>query len=122
MNRTFRSILALTCIFAASMQSLAVEATNALAVSVDKVFAILGDPEMKGDEKKAEKHSKIRAVLGEGFDYEEISKRALGKQVCRRLRGIAGEHLHVRIREVLHRGSQIRIRTRTWKGKIHRRN
>ena len=62
------------------MQSLAVEATNALAVSVDKVFAILGDPEMKGDEKKAERHSKIRAVLGEGFDYEEISKRALGKQ------------------------------------------
>ena len=80
MNRTFRSTLALTCIFAASMQSLAGEATNALAVSVDKVFAILGDPEMKGDEKTPERHSKIRAVLGEGFDYEEISKRALGKQ------------------------------------------
>ena len=72
MKGTFRSILALTCIFAASMQSLAGEATNALAVSVDKVFAILGDPEMKGDEKTPERHSKIRAVLGEGFDYEEI--------------------------------------------------
>lgn len=80
MKMTFRSILALSCIFAASMQSLAGEASNALAVSVDKIFAILGDPEMKGDERKAERHSQIRVVLGEVFDYEEISKRALGKE------------------------------------------
>jgi len=62
------------------MQSLAGEVTSALAVSVDKIFAILGDPEMKGDEKKPERQSKIRVVLGESFDYEEISKRALGKE------------------------------------------
>ena len=80
MKVTSISILALTCIFTASMQSLAAEATKALAVSVDKVFAILEDPEMKGDEKKAERQSKIRVVLGQCFDYEEISKRALGKE------------------------------------------
>ena len=80
MKVTSISILALTCIFTACMQSLAGEVTSALAVSVDKIFAILGDPEMKGDEKKPERQSKIRVVLGESFDYEEISKRALGKE------------------------------------------
>ncbi|MDP7396516.1 MAG: ABC transporter substrate-binding protein [Lentisphaeria bacterium] len=80
MKVTFRSILVLACLFTASWQSLAGEATTALAVSVDKVFEILKDPELAGDENKEERHSKIRIVLGDCFNYVEVSKRSLGKE------------------------------------------
>ena len=61
-------------------QSIAGEPRAQLEQSINKVLGILKDPELKSDDKKAERRRLVSEVFAERFDYSEISKRALGKE------------------------------------------
>ena len=47
--------------------------------SVEQVMAIITDPELKKPEKAAERRSRLRALVNDLFDFNEISKRVLGR-------------------------------------------
>ena len=46
---------------------------------VNKVLAVAGDPALKGDAAKAAKEEKIRAIVGEFFDFTVLSRLTLGR-------------------------------------------
>jgi len=46
---------------------------------VDKVLSVAGDPALKGDAEKQAKEEKIRAIIGEFFDFTVLSRLTLGK-------------------------------------------
>ena len=52
--------------------------TNDLKTAIDKVIVIMQDPAFAAPEKKSEQDKLIHNVVKEKFDWEEISKRALG--------------------------------------------
>jgi phospholipid transport system substrate-binding protein len=52
--------------------------TDDLKTSIDKVIAIMQDPALAAAEKKSEQDKLIHNAVKEKFDWEEISKRALG--------------------------------------------
>lgn len=53
--------------------------TDQLRDGIDRIFKILGDPEMKGDEKAAQRKAAVTRTAGELFDFAEMSKRTLGR-------------------------------------------
>lgn len=53
------------------------EPTQQVKQTVDKVIDILKDKELKKPEKTKERRAAIRKVVGERFDFEEMSKRSL---------------------------------------------
>jgi len=46
---------------------------------VDKIVSILTDPELQTEEKCISRRNKVMEVAGERFDFEEMSKRVLGR-------------------------------------------
>jgi len=50
-----------------------------LMETIDKGFAILKDPSLKGDEKVQERRQKLWEGISPIFNFEEMSKRALGQ-------------------------------------------
>ncbi len=50
-----------------------------LMETIDKGFAILKDPSLKGDEKTQERRQKLWEEISPIFNFEEMSKRALGQ-------------------------------------------
>ena len=50
-----------------------------LMETIDKGFAILKDPSLKGDEKVQERRQKLWKEISPIFNFEEMSKRALGQ-------------------------------------------
>lgn len=46
---------------------------------VNKVLAVAGDPALKGEAAKKTKEEKIRAIIGEFFDFTVLSRLTLGK-------------------------------------------
>ena len=46
--------------------------------TIQKVFRILDDPELRGDLRQADRRAAIRKVANELFDFAEITKRSLG--------------------------------------------
>src|SRR3989337_4173578 len=50
-----------------------------LMETIDKGFAILKDPSLKGDEKALERRQKLWVEISPIFNFEEMSKRALGQ-------------------------------------------
>ena len=46
---------------------------------VDKVLSVAGDPALKGEAAKQAKEEKIRAIIGEFFDFTVLSRLTLGK-------------------------------------------
>lgn len=46
---------------------------------VNEALDILRDPALKGDAKKQEKEAKIRSLSAKMFDFQELSKRTLGR-------------------------------------------
>ncbi|MEK7480539.1 MAG: ABC transporter substrate-binding protein [Patescibacteria group bacterium] len=52
--------------------------TEEVKETIEKVFALLQDPALKGGAKKAERGALLRAAVKERFDFREIAKRALG--------------------------------------------
>ena len=55
----------------------AVTPTQAVKETIDQVLSLLGDEELKGDERMAERREKLEAVIRQRFDYEEMAKRTL---------------------------------------------
>ena len=50
-----------------------------LMETIDKGFAILKDPSLKGDEKTQERRQRLWKEISPIFNFEEMSKRALGQ-------------------------------------------
>jgi len=46
---------------------------------VNRVIAVASDPALQGDEHKAKKEEKIRALIGEFFDFNVLARYTLGK-------------------------------------------
>lgn len=55
-----------------------------LRPTIDKMIGILDDQSLKGDEKRIERRARIMETARERFDFNEMSKRALGKEWRRR--------------------------------------
>ncbi len=53
-------------------------ATDAMKGTIDEVLRILGDKELKKPAKAEERRRMLEKVVGERFDYAEMSRRALG--------------------------------------------
>jgi phospholipid transport system substrate-binding protein len=53
--------------------------TDQLKSHVDRVLAILADPQLKGGNRTAERRAAIRAVADGIFDFREIAQRTLGR-------------------------------------------
>ena len=53
--------------------------TDQLRDGIDRVFKILGDPDLRGDDKAAQRKTAVTRVAREFFDFGEMSKRALGR-------------------------------------------
>ncbi len=55
-----------------------------LRPTIDKMIKVLDDLSLKGDAKRTERRALIMEIAHERFDFEEMSKRALGKEWRRR--------------------------------------
>lgn len=53
-------------------------ATEAMKSTIDEVLKILQDKELKQPEKTQERRQRLEQVIGDRFDYPEMSKRSLG--------------------------------------------
>ncbi len=53
--------------------------TEALKPILTDIMAIIGDPNLAGDEQKDVRRTKIMKIAAQGFDFTEMSKRVLGK-------------------------------------------
>lgn len=53
--------------------------TEQLKASTDKIIEILSDPELKGPSQAEKRRSLIRQAADERFDWNEMSRRALGR-------------------------------------------
>lgn len=54
------------------------EATEAMRGTIDEVLRILADKDLKQPSKANERRQLLEKVVGERFDYEEMSRRSLG--------------------------------------------
>lgn len=52
---------------------------NQVRNTTDKVLDVLTQPELKGAEKAEERHSKVRKIVDNRFDWTAMCKRALGR-------------------------------------------
>ena len=52
--------------------------TDQFRQTIDRVLAILKDPQLKGEDKKPERREKLKESISERFDFTEMTKRALG--------------------------------------------
>jgi phospholipid transport system substrate-binding protein len=55
-----------------------------LRQTVDKLLAILKDPQLKGEDKRNERREKLRKLIYQRFDFTEMAKRSLGSHWRRR--------------------------------------
>jgi len=53
-------------------------ATEAMKSTIDEVMRILGDKELKHPEKAGQRRKMLEKVVGDRFDYTEMSRRSLG--------------------------------------------
>ena len=59
--------------------ALAGEPTDKIKATTDKILDIVKDPDMKAPDRAFERRQRIRAAADERFDWEEMSRRALGR-------------------------------------------
>lgn len=62
----------------AVQQAEAGAATDAMKVTIDEVLRIVQDKELKQSLKSEERRQRLEQVVGDRFDYPEMSRRALG--------------------------------------------
>jgi phospholipid transport system substrate-binding protein len=55
-------------------------ASDQLKQSVEKIQTVLSDPSLKGDTKTAARRQKLREIVQQRFDFQEMAKRSLGSQ------------------------------------------
>jgi phospholipid transport system substrate-binding protein len=58
--------------------------TNQIQATVEKVIAVLKDPNLKSKEKREERISQLRKIIYARFDFAEMSRRSLGPHWRRR--------------------------------------
>ena len=80
----YRKITSAICIGVFSLTCMppllwAGEPGKLLMETIDKGFAILKDPSLKGDEKVQERRQKLWEEISPVFNFEEMSKRSLGQ-------------------------------------------
>ncbi len=54
-------------------------ATDQLRNRVDRILQVLSDPEMAKESRTVERRAALRRIAGEVFDFNEISRRSLGR-------------------------------------------
>ena len=77
--RTLIVALVLSFALASASGAAAGPPTDQLREGIDRIFKILGDPEMSGDAKAAQRKAAVSRIAGELFDFTEMSKRTLGR-------------------------------------------
>jgi phospholipid transport system substrate-binding protein len=73
------AVLTLSFLLAPASAAWAGAPTDQLRDGMDRIFKILGDPEMSGETKDAPRRAAISRVANELFDFGEMSKRTLGR-------------------------------------------
>ncbi len=71
-------LVALSVWSAAIGQALAVAATESVKTTIDEVLRIVRDKDLRQTARADERRQLLEKAVGERFDYEEMSKRALG--------------------------------------------
>jgi len=74
----FRLFLAVVGIGSAVSLCYAGAPTDSMRATIDEVLRIVRDKELKDPSKAAERRQQLEQVVGARFDYQEMSKRALG--------------------------------------------
>jgi phospholipid transport system substrate-binding protein len=69
--------------------------SDQLRAGVDRVFKILGDPELEGDQKVNQRRTAIVIVAHEIFDFGEMAKRSLGQHWEQRTLAERGEFVRL---------------------------
>ena len=69
--------------------------SDQLRAGIDRVFEILGDPELEGDTKLNQRRTAIVTVASEIFDFGEMAKRSLGQYWAQRTLAERGEFVHL---------------------------
>ena len=54
-------------------------ATDQLSDGIDRAFIVVGDPDLRGEDKAVERKTAIGRLADEIFDFAEMSRRALGR-------------------------------------------
>jgi len=62
----------------------AAEPGDQVRQTVDKLLAILKDPQLKGERSKNERREKLKEVIYQRFDFTEMARRSLGAEWRRR--------------------------------------
>lgn len=69
--------------------------SDQLRAGIDRVYKILGDPELAGDTKVTQRRTAIVSVAHEIFDFGEMAKRALGQHWAPRTPAERGEFVRL---------------------------
>ena len=69
--------------------------SDQLRAGIDRVFKILGDPELDGDKKLTQRRTAIVIVANEMFDFGEMAKRSLGQYWAQRTPAERGEFVRL---------------------------
>jgi phospholipid transport system substrate-binding protein len=69
--------------------------SDQLSAGIDRVFKILGDPELEGDTKLHQRRTAIITVASEIFDFGEMAKRSLGQYWAQRTLAERGEFVRL---------------------------
>jgi phospholipid transport system substrate-binding protein len=69
--------------------------SDQLRAGIDRVFKILGDPELDGDTKVNQRRAAIVIVANEMFDFGEMAKRSLGQYWAQRTPTERGEFVRL---------------------------
>ncbi len=79
-HRTAVVLLLLFFILPVPCPSSADAPTEQVRASVDKVLAILNNPQLKSGAKTKERRDQLRQVISSRFDFSEMARRSLGSQ------------------------------------------
>lgn len=69
--------------------------SDQLRAGIDRVFKILGDPELDGDKKLNQRRTAILLAANEMFDFGEMAKRSLGQYWAQRTSAERGEFVRL---------------------------
>jgi phospholipid transport system substrate-binding protein len=79
LNYVYRGVVLFLLVFCLTVPVWAGEPTDQIKVTVDKIIAILSDPELEGPEKADERRKLIRRAADERFDWQVIAQRTLAR-------------------------------------------
>ena len=73
-------LLALPLFIVVPASAAAGPATDSIRGTIDEVFKVLDDKELKKPERHEDRRQRLESVVGARFDYSEMSRRSLGTQ------------------------------------------